>query len=138
MRTYDRAAFLKAKEAWESGNFGWQWSTIRQTAAHRGYLFPPTGTVHDDRDAESPSQRSIIWRALEDNPRELVRIVSRCSSWSEVVDRIIGLEDRLRAEAGLAARNREWDAESAPTERDDAMSLARILERITDSTGRAA
>ena len=138
MKTYDRAAFLKAKEAWESGNFGWQWSTIRQTAAHRGFIFPPAGSEHDDRDAAEPSQRAIIWRALEDNPRELVRIVSRCASWSEVVDRIIGMEDRLRAEAGLADRDREWDAKAAPTERDDAMSLARILDRIGDSTGRAA
>jgi hypothetical protein len=137
MRTFDRATFLAAKAEWESGEFGWQWQRIRRIAAEQGFIYPPTGSRHDDRDSEQPSQRAIIWRALEDNPRELEAIVHRASSWSGVVDRIIGLEARLRTDADYAARDREFDKDE-PTHRQAAMSLAAILTRISDSTEGAA
>lgn len=111
MRTFDRDTYRQATALWES--FGPEWDAVRILAANNGYIFPPTGTAHDDRDAAKPSQRAIVWRALEDNPRQLAAIVGRCRSWSEVVDRIIGMEDRLRAELGLAEQDREWDAKSA-------------------------
>lgn len=137
MRTYDRATLQAAKEAWESGEYGWQWQRIRRIAAEQGFLYPPTGSRHDDRDSESPSQRAIIWRALEDNPRELEAIVRRASSWSGVVDRIIGLESRLRTDADYADRDREFD-DDRPTHVQAAMSLAAILTRISDSNGEGA
>jgi hypothetical protein len=133
MRTFDRASFVKAQELWRTGRFGPEWDAIKAVAANRGYIFPPTGTVHDDRDAEKPSQRAIVWRALQDNPRQLAAIVGRCNSWSEVVDRIIGMEDRIRAEVGLDDRNREWDKKSEPGHREDVMTLGRILRRLEDS-----
>lgn len=133
MRTYDRATFQAAKEAWESGGYGWQWQRIRRLAAEQGYLYPPTGSRHDDRDAENPSQRAIVWRALEDNAAELERIVSRARSWSGVVDRIIGYEARLRTDADYVERDVEWERKDHPDHRQAVQSLAGILERIEAS-----
>lgn len=95
-RTYKADAFLKARDEWES--FGPEWDRIRAAAAQSGYIFPPSGTELDDRDAESPSQRAIVYRALMDRPRETEAIVRRSSSWSEVVTRIFDSEARRRAE----------------------------------------
>jgi hypothetical protein len=132
MRTFDRATFLAAKAEWESGEFGWQWQRIRRIAAEQGFIYPPTGSRHDDRDSEQPSQRAIIWRALEDNPTELEAIVRRAKSWSGVVDRIIGLESRLRTDADYADRDREFD-DPRPDHKQAVHSLAAILERLEAS-----
>ena len=75
MRTFARSDWLAANAAWDDGDFGYRWQGIRRLAAERGFIYPPSGSVHDDREAQSPSQRAIVWRALEDNPRELGRIV---------------------------------------------------------------
>lgn len=135
MRTYDRETFLAAKAAWEAGGFGWRWQGIRRIAAERGFIYPPSGSRHDDREAESPSQRAIIYRALEDNPRELERIVGRSRSWSHVVDQVIGMEERLRLELTEREQIRAWEEEGYPTERDATMSLGDIVERIAASRG---
>lgn len=133
--TYDRATFLAAQRAWAEGDFGPAWRRFRDLAAERGYLYPPSGTKHDDRDAENPSQRAIIWRAIEDNPGELERIVRRSRSWSQVVDGIIGLEDRLREDAGYVEREAAWDRDHRPTYREAVQSLGAILGRVADSVG---
>lgn len=133
MRTYDRATFLAAQQAWDTGGFGWQWRRIREIASDRGMLFPPAGSRHDSRDAAEPSQRSIVWRALEDNPAELERIVRRSSSWSQVVDKIIGMESRLREDAGIVDGDAEWERGQLPTHREAVMSVARILARMDES-----
>ena len=99
-RTYKADTFLKAKEEWRS--FGPEWDRIRAAAAQSFSVFPPAGTELDDRDAESPSQRAIVYRALMDRPRETEAIVRRSSSWSEVVTRIFAAESRLREELGIA------------------------------------
>ncbi len=135
MKTYDRATFFAAQRAWAEGSFGPAWSRIREIAAQRGYVYPPNGSPHDDRDAESPSQRAIIWRALQDNPAELERIVRRSRSWSQVVDAIIGLEERLREDAGLVERDAEWERDGRPSGREATMALGAILGRIADSIG---
>lgn len=130
MRTFDRPTFMAAKAAWEDGEFGWQWQPIRRLAAERGFIYPPSGTRHDDREVESPSQRAIVWRALEDNPTELLRIVRRSRSWSEVVDQIIGLESRLRVDLDDRDREVAWDKADQADYRESVKSLAAILERI--------
>jgi hypothetical protein len=134
MRTYDRATFLAAREAWDTGDFGWQWQAIRRIAAERGFLYPPSGSVHDDREVESPSQRAIIWRALIDNPTRTEAIVRRSYSWSQVVDGIIGLEDRLRRELVEVERDEAWERKDEPTHKEAAMRLGAIIRRIGDST----
>jgi len=130
-RTFSRDDFFRAKREWE--DFGSDWWPFKRLAADRGFIFPPTGTKHDDRDAESPSQRAIVWRAIEDQPTELRRIISRSWSWSQVVDQIIGLETRLRMDADDRARDEEWDREHRADHRQSVMALKAIINRISDS-----
>lgn len=130
MRTYSRETFLAAKAAWEDGDFGWQWQAIRRIAAERGFLYPPSGSKHDDREVESPSQRAIVWRALEDNPTSLAKIVGRSRSWGEVVDQVIGLEATLRIDLDERDRELAWEKRGDPDHRESVRSLAAILERI--------
>lgn len=136
MKTYDRTTFHAARNAWDDGEFGPEWEDIRRLAAERGFLYPPTGTRHDDREAENPSQRAIVYRALADNPNALRAIVLRSRSWQQVVDGIFGLEDRLRREAGEEERDAEWDRDHDDdrlTYRESVTSLRSILRRIGDS-----
>ena len=131
MRTVDRATYLAAQASW--ADFGADWMPLRRQATERGILFAPSGSRHDDREAESPSQRAIIYGALRDNPAELRAIVARSGSWSQVVDRIIGLESRLRQDAGDAERDAGWEREQAPTYREAVVSIAAIVRRIGES-----
>lgn len=133
MRTFSRSDWLAAQEAWAEGDFGPAWSPLRELARNAGYIYPPAGTKHDDRDAGEPSQRAIVWRALEDNPTEVRRIVASSRSWSQVVDRIIGLEARLREDAGYRDRDAEYDRAERPTYTEAVTSIARILDRIEAS-----
>lgn len=133
MRTFDRDTFLRAQAMWDDGSFGWRWQTIRRIAAARGFIFPPNGTQHDDRDADPPSQRAIIYRALHDNPTNVEVIVRRSTSWGQVVDGIIGLERRMADEADEADRDDAWSRKDEPTGRQAASSLKAILNRIGDS-----
>lgn len=133
MRTFDRETFLAARQAWDEGEFGWQWRHFRELAAERGFIFPPAGTRHDDREGESPSQRAIVWAAIEENPTELERIIRRCWSWHQVVDQIIGMEARLAEDAGLSDGDAKWEREQRPSSREAATTLKAILERIGDS-----
>ena len=130
-RTYSREEWFRAKEAWE--DFGWQWQAIRRLAADRGFIFPPKGSRHDDRDSVNPSPRAIIWRALEDNPRELQKIVARSNSWSEVVGGIIGLEHRLREDADDLDRDNAYDKALRPTPRGALIHLGDFMRKISDS-----
>lgn len=131
MRTFDRSTFLAAQASW--ADYGAEWMPLRRQAAERGMLFAPSGSRHDDREAESPSQRAIIFGALRDNPAELRAIVARSGSWSQVVDRIIGLESRLRQDAGDAERDARWERERVPTYAEAVTSIAAIVQRIGES-----
>lgn len=133
MKTYDRAAFLKARDQWERGRFSWRWQGIRRIAAERGFIFPPEGSVHDDRDADPPSQRAIIYSALEDNPTRVEAIVRRSNSWYEVVNGIIGMEARLAAEADERERDDRWERKDEPEPRAATLALGNIIRRIGDS-----
>lgn len=133
MRTFDRDTFLRAQALWDDGSFGWRWQSIRRIAAARGFIFPPNGTRHDDRDASPPSQRAIVYRALAENPTQLEVIVRRSSSWGEVVDGIIGLERRMADETDEADRDMAWQRKNEPTGRQATSALKDILTRIGDS-----
>lgn len=132
-RTYSRADWEAAERAWADGEYGWQWAHIRRIARAQGMLFPPSGTRHDDRDAESPSQRAIVWRALEDNPAELERIVRRSRTWSQVVDYVMGMDERLRREAGEADQDDAWHRANDPTHGEATTSIGAILARLEAS-----
>lgn len=133
MRTFDRETFLRAQREWSEGRFGWEWEPVRRIAADRGFILPPHGTVHDDRDAENPSQRAIIYRALAENPIATEAIVRRAHSWSQVVDGIIGLEKRLAEDADELDRDITWRRKDEIGPRDATLTLKAILNRIGDS-----
>lgn len=130
-RTYSREDWFRAKAEWEA--FGPRWGTVRRLAAERGMIFPPSGTIHDDRDAEQPSQRAIVWRALEDNPAGLAKIIGRSRSWNGVVAGIIGLETRLRLDADDLERDVSWDKAGQPDHKEAVRTIAEILRRIGDA-----
>jgi hypothetical protein len=94
VKTYAHAEYLRADLAWQE--FGGEWSGIRARAAEAGMLYPPSGSPDDDRDALSPSQRAIVYRAMTDTPRALVAIIGRSHSWREVVAAVIAHEAQLR------------------------------------------
>lgn len=135
MRTYTPLVFQEARRQWEAGSFGWRWNRIRAIAAQKGYLYPPSGSVHDDRESGEPSQRAIIWRALEDNPKELERIVGRSMSWSQVVDGIIGLEARLAAGVTERDRDDDWERKNLATPRESLSAIGGVFERVAASLG---
>lgn len=131
MRTYSREDWFRAKAEWD--DFGPEWRVVRELAREAGYIFPPTGSRHDDRDAENPSQRAIVYRALVDNPRELHKIVARCRSWNGVVASIIGLETRLRLDADDLERDVKWDKVGTPDHKEAVRTIAEIIKRIGDA-----
>ena len=136
MRTYDAATFKAARRAWTEGEFGPEWRWVYRLAVQRGMLYPPTGSRHDNRDAEAPTQRAIVYAAIEENPTELRRILEASSSWSQVVDRIFGMESRLVDDANLHDKDVAWDnAQERPPRREAMQSVASIFQRIADSAG---
>lgn len=133
MKTYSRSDWLAANAEWDAGDFGPRWRRLRAIAAEAGFIYPPTGSAHDDWGVEDQSQRAIVWHALEDNPTELEAIVRRSHSWSGVVDRIIGMEQRLRSDADYRDRDSKWEKDTAADHREAAMSLGAILGRLEAS-----
>ncbi len=111
MKTYSRDAFLAARRAWAEGGFGADWEPFRDIAAQRGFLWPPNGTDSDDRDAGSPSQRAIVWRAICDTPRWLAETMRHCDSWSMVVGAILAHEEGMREDATYRERDADGERE---------------------------
>lgn len=127
MRTYSRDTFQAAQRAWVEGRFADpRWARIRRLSAEAGFIFPPAGTAHDDRDDERPSQRAIVWAAMNDTPRELERIIRVSGSWSEVVARIIGdMEERREPELFAGHLNEPSTHEARTLLRNILRELAR-------------
>lgn len=130
MKTFDRATFLAARKAWAEGGFGPEWRAVRRLAAERGFIYPPTGDRHDQRDDEEPSQRAIVYAAIEDTPRMLWVIIGRSSSWSQVVAQLIQLQGRLAEDAGLAEDDVRLARRGEPTREQAAERLRDILRRL--------
>src|SRR5690349_9977420 len=94
MRTYSRADFLAAKDAWRDFDDA-DWRPFRERAAERGMLYPPSGSRFDSWEDPKPSQRAILYRAIVDTPEALMDAINECRSWSEVVAKILAdLYDR--------------------------------------------
>jgi hypothetical protein len=98
MRSFAAADWRASQAAWMAGRFGPRWNPIRSLAAANGYIYPPSGSVDDDRNTAEPSQRSIVFAALCDRPAEVEAIVARSSSWREVVAAVLAMEARLEGE----------------------------------------
>ena len=131
MRTYSREDYQAAMRAWS--DFGPEWDRYRRVAAERGMLFPPSGSRFDSWEDQEPSQRAIVYRAIEDTPSALLDTIGRSRSWSEVVRRVMADVDRRREDADLAERQIEWDRQYEITPHESVQTLAAILDRIKDS-----
>ena len=131
MRTYSRDDWFRAKAAWDS--FGPRWAEARR--ASQGWtIWPPSEQGQDWRDAPHPSQRVIVWFALENRPAETLDIIRRASSWSGVIDRIIAGEARIRSDVKWAEEDAELERSYQREQYRGAMqSVAEILATWRDS-----
>jgi hypothetical protein len=130
VRLFNRHSFEQAQREWRAGEYGPEWEPFRLAAAHQGFIHPPGGERFDSRDDQFPSRRAIVWRAIEDNPRALMRIINRSRSWTEVVAGIIELEGRIRSEIDEQEREVAVRRVRDPERNVAAESLGQIMRRI--------
>ena len=128
MRTYSRADFEAAREAWS--DYGPEWQFYRQIAADRGMLYPPSGSKFDSWEDPKPSQRAIIYRAIADTPATLVDAIRESRSWSEVIGKVFRDMEIRREDADLQERDAAWDRRQY---RGPMESIATIFGRVRDS-----
>jgi hypothetical protein len=128
VKTYDAETFRRAKREWAEGGFGAGWDEARRISWERGFPLPPAGSAGDQRQDEfdGPSQRSIIWHALDYRPIAIIAIIAGSTSWSQVVARIFEDEQRLDAKADEAEREHDDERRRYPTRTE----AARVLDRI--------
>ena len=130
-RSYDRRTYAAARRAWAEGDFrDPRWHAVYRLAAERGYIFPPPGTVHDDRDEEQPSQRAIVYAAMCDQPAELERIMRRSRSWSQVIAQLVTHVEGLREDATRAQDDIDWAKRDRPPRAAVPEATIAILRRI--------
>lgn len=130
--TYTRETWLAASAAWHEGEFEEDaWRAVRVAAAQRGMLYPPSGSRHDDTDAARPSQRAIVWLALDWTPGELLLVIGRSSTWSQVVDGLMSSVNSRRDELDEADLEslRRAEAERWADRRAAPKRLGDILRR---------
>lgn len=130
MRTYIRADLDAARLAWS--DFGPEWRELRTLMADRT-IFPPFGSPTDDRDDAEPSQRAIIFRALDFRHASTLALARRSRSWGELIARILAEENGIRELTALDEREVAWHREQAPSARQATSTILGILERIWDS-----
>ena len=126
-----REQFEDAERSWTG--FSDEWTPWRRMAQEQGIAYAPNGTEHDDIDVPRPSQRAILYRAIDETPDLLawaIRTVDK-PSWASVVGRVL---------AGLDEMREQLDMEPEPAREDLAPSqstyrLKEILDIIKDSTG---
>lgn len=128
-RTFARDDFLRGQEAWAEYP---DWEPLR-IMSREWTCFPPSGSKWDQWDSEDPTQSALVARAWSDNRPELLRIVGRSHSWSQVIRGIIQLERRLSEEADQRERDYARDKADHPTHVGAAMSIKAILNRMADS-----
>lgn len=129
-RTYRREDFLEARRRWDEGGFGQAWAPYRKLAGEHGFIFPPEGSRWDSWEDAEPSQRAIVYRAIEDTPALLREAIARSRSWGQVVAALIRAIERLRDDADLAERDAAWERDHGPDPREATTAIKRILDRI--------
>lgn len=132
-RTFSREAFVHSQNQWREGEFGGEWLFYRQLAADRGFIFPPNGTKDDSIEDEKPSQRAMIWRAIDETPQMLVDAIRASRSWTEVIAKLMARRDAMRDDLDLRERQIKWDNQDHPTARQAMVHLSDILTKIKDS-----
>lgn len=133
MRTFSRETFLESKAAWDGGEFGPEWHFYRQLAADRGFLYPPSGTRWDSFEDDQPSQRAMIYRAIDETPGLLADIIRKSHSWHDVIARLTQGRDSMREDADLRERQDRWDRQDEITPPQALQTIAAIVYRIKDS-----
>lgn len=131
MRTYTRSDFEAARDSWQE--FGPEWSELRSVMAAGGTIYAPTGSKWDQRDDPQPSQRVIVWQALDYRPEQTLDLARRSKSWRELVGRILAAEASLNEAIDLAERDDEWRRRDEPDGRQALTALGAIVGRIRDS-----
>lgn len=129
-RTYRREDLEEATRRWSEGAFDEAWQPYRAAAAARGFIFPPDGSRDDSVEDPQPSQRAIVWRAIEDTPRLLMATIRRSSSWNDVVRLLIAELDRRRVDAGFEELAISNERASHPTRRQAAERVGALLDRL--------
>lgn len=130
MRTFSRDQWVEAQSLWESGKFSDEWKPFRHEAAMRGMLYPPAGDRFDNWEADEPSQRAMLIRAIRESPGLLHQAIARSKTWGEVVAYVIRQRDDWREELDLRDRQREQER---PHRVSEVMSIGQILARLRDS-----
>lgn len=135
-RTYAKADFEAAREAWLEANLGTAWESFRRQAAERGMLYPPTGTRWDSWEDEHPTQLAIVARAVHNTPDLLTEAIAASSSWSGVVAFLLRRLGEWREDQRLRDRDTGWQRRDEPDPREATKSLAEIIGRIRESVSR--
>jgi len=129
VRTFSRADWSAASDSWREGGFDADtWYRVRYAAACRGMLYPPAGDKGDDCDDPHPSQRAIVYRALDNTPALLFAVIGRSSSWSQVTSELIHAVNASRTDAEIAEL--EQDRREETRRRSDRVSAPQRLGEI--------
>lgn len=128
VRTYSRADLEAAHAAWDAGEFSDEWTSFRELAASRGILYPPNGTKWDSWEDDAPSQRAILWRAIDETPELLRRCIARSRSWQEVVAHLTGERDAWRRRLDAEAHGDEQRERAERVGPEEASAILRRLQ----------
>ncbi len=131
MVTYSAEDYRAARQAWLDGEFGEAWDPFRAAAAERGFVYPPTGSRWDSWEDDRPSQRAVLWRAVEETPQLLLECIGRSRSWSEVIRILLARRDAWRE---VTARRDEEEArrrERGPSPDEAAALLPQLVAAAT-------
>lgn len=131
-RTYSRADWEAAQASW--AGFSPEWRELRHVMALNGCIFAPAGTELDSWEADSPSQRAMLIRAIREQPSLLMRCARGARSWQQLVERLVAERDDWRAE--VAEREAEAFRERAAErslDRGAMRAVADVLATIADS-----
>jgi hypothetical protein len=133
MRTFTRADWDAAQQAWAVGEFSDEWKPWRHRAAMRGMIFPPDGTRWDTWDEDGPSQRAVLVRAIRETPTLLGTAIDRSTTWHQVYAHVTGQLNDWREDVTAEERDLMRRRADAPTGREAVTSIKAILTRIGDS-----
>lgn len=130
-RTFRREDLVESRRRWDEGEFGSEWAPYRRAAANRGFIFPPEGSRWDSWEDDQPSQRAIVYRAIEDTPRALLAAISSSRSWGQVVKALMVDLERRRQDSN-DAEQRAASNHTDPDRRQALQALGEISRRAAE------
>lgn len=119
--------------SWDAGKpWSGEWKRWRHMAAmEAGIVMAPTGDPYDSWDADMPSERAMLIRAIRETPTALAAAIRspRVHSWAAVIAILTRGRDERYAEDAMETAHRQRWAETRPDE------ARRTLERIGSLIG---